>query len=128
MAPLWSRFAALALLTLALSASPVWAWGRVGHRVTGRIAEQHLTPQAKAAAAAVLAEGESLADVSTWADEQRRTLKGTGPWHYVDVPLDEPRYDAKFSGPGRGGQGDRRGLGDRELAGGPGRIPAARDR
>jgi hypothetical protein len=22
----------------------------------------------------------------------------TAPWHYVDVPLDEPRYDARFSG------------------------------
>jgi hypothetical protein len=22
----------------------------------------------------------------------------TGPWHYIDVPLDEPKYDVKFSG------------------------------
>ena len=22
----------------------------------------------------------------------------TAPWHYVDVPLDEPRYDSKLSG------------------------------
>ncbi len=33
-----------------------------------------------------------------WADENRGRLPKTAPWHYVDVPLDEPRYDAKFSG------------------------------
>jgi S1/P1 Nuclease len=32
-----------------------------------------------------------------WADENRRRLPKTAPWHYVDVPLDEPRYDAKWS-------------------------------
>jgi hypothetical protein len=25
-------------------------------------------------------------------------MRRTAPWHYVDVPLDEPRYDSKFSG------------------------------
>ena len=25
-------------------------------------------------------------------------MRKTAPWHYVDVPLDEPRYDAQFSG------------------------------
>ena len=33
-----------------------------------------------------------------WADENRGELPKTAPWHYVDVPLDEPKYDAKFSG------------------------------
>src|SRR5262249_19692614 len=74
------------------------AWGRLGHRVISRTAEQRLTPKAKAAIAALLEEGESIADASTWADEHRRQLPKTAPWHYVDVPLDAPRYDAKFSG------------------------------
>jgi nuclease S1 len=66
--------------------------------VISRIAEKNLTPQAKAAITAILEPGESLADASTWADENRGSLPRTAPWHYVDVPLDEPRYDPKFSG------------------------------
>ena len=78
--------------------SPAWAWGRLGHRVISRLAEKQLTPKAKAAIAELLEPGESLADASLWADENRGRLPKTAPWHYVDVPLDEPRYDAKFSG------------------------------
>ena len=77
---------------------PLWAWGRLGHRVISRLAEKQLTPKAKAAIAELLEPGESLADASLWADENRRRLPKTAPWHYVDVPLDEPRYDSRFSG------------------------------
>jgi hypothetical protein len=63
-----------------------------------RLAEKHMTPQAKAAVPALLEPGESLADASLWADEHRGGLPKTAPWHYVEVPLDEPRYDSKFSG------------------------------
>jgi hypothetical protein len=75
----------------------VGAWGRVGHRVISRFAEQRLTAQAKAGLRALLADGESLADASTWADEHRRKLPKTAPWHYVDVPLDQAKYDPKWS-------------------------------
>ena len=88
----------LALLIALQTATPVWAWGRLGHRVTARIAEQHLNPKAKEAVKALLDEGETLADASTWADEHKREIRGSAPWHYVDVPLDEPKYDARFSG------------------------------
>jgi len=94
----WFTFA-LTLLVIAGTTRPVWAWGRLGHRVISRFAEQRLTPKAKAAIAVLLDEGESIADASTWADENRRRLPKTAPWHYVDVPLDEPRYDARFAGP-----------------------------
>jgi hypothetical protein len=77
----------------------VWAWGRLGHRVISRFAEQHLTPEAKRAIAELLKPGESLAGASTWADEVRGRTRETEPFHHVDVPLDEPRYDSKFSGP-----------------------------
>jgi nuclease S1 len=73
--------------------------GRLGHRVISRLAEKQLTPQAKAAIAELLEPGESLADASTWADEVRGRMRETAPWHYVDVPLDEPKYDSRFSGP-----------------------------
>ncbi len=88
----------LALLLTVGMATPAWAWGRLGHRVTARLAEAHLTPRAKAEIKALLAEGESLADCSTCADEHRRQVRKSAPWHYVDVPLDEPRYDPRFSG------------------------------
>jgi hypothetical protein len=54
-----------------------------------------LTDKAKACIAALLPPGESLADASLWADEHRRELPKSAPWHYVHVPLDEPKYDAK---------------------------------
>jgi len=88
------------LLVTLQTATPVWAWGRLGHRVTARLAERHLTPKAKESVKALLDEGETLADASTWADEHKREIRGSAPWHYVDVPLDELRYDARFSGPG----------------------------
>ena len=88
----------LALTVFLQSATPVWAWGRLGHRVISRFAEKRLTPKAKATIAELLEPGESLADASLWADQNRGRLPKTAPWHYVDVPLDEPRYDSKFSG------------------------------
>src|SRR5262249_4648172 len=78
---------------------PVWAWGRLGQRLTARLAERHPNAKAKVAVEALLDPGETLADASTWADEQKGHVRGSAPWHYVDVPLDEPRYDAQFSGP-----------------------------
>jgi hypothetical protein len=90
----WWSAGALALLVFLQTAPPVWAWGRLGHRVIARMAERHMTAKAKEAVKALLAEGESLADCSTWAD-----IRESAPWHYVDVPLDEPKYDARFSAP-----------------------------
>jgi hypothetical protein len=94
----------LASLLIIQFAAPAWAWGRLGHRAIAKLAERHLSPAAKAAIAELLEPGESLADCSTWADEHRRELPKTAPWHYVDVPLDEPRYDNRFAGdePGKG--------------------------
>jgi len=87
----------VALLIILQSATPAWAWGRLGHRVISRIAKKNLTPQARDAIAELLEPGETIADASLWADENRRRLPKTAPWHYVDVPLDEPRYDSKWS-------------------------------
>jgi nuclease S1 len=93
----WFTFT-LTLLAALQSTTPAFAWGRLGHRVISRLAERHLTPHAKAGIAELLEPGESLADASLWADENRGRLPKTAPWHYVDVPLDEPRYDSRFSG------------------------------
>src|SRR6202012_5919084 len=60
------------------------SWGRTGHSTIGRIAEAHLTPQAKNAANALLG-GQSLADVASWADDTRD--RSTASWHFINVEL-----------------------------------------
>ena len=88
---------AFALLVGYSDPASAWAWGRLGHRVISRLAEQHLTDKSKAGIKALLDQGGSIADASTWADTYRSQHRETGPWHYVDVPLDEPAYDSKWS-------------------------------
>lgn len=63
-------------------------WGKTGHRVTGYIAEKHLSKKAKKAIDALL-DGQSLAFASTYADEIKsdRTYKSFSAWHYVNYPL-----------------------------------------
>jgi hypothetical protein len=85
-----------ALIVTALLVSPsVWAWGRIGHNVASIMAEERLSPHALAAIHELLGPGVSLADISTWADEQRDN-PGSGPWHYVNVPITDSRYDSKY--------------------------------
>jgi hypothetical protein len=66
------------------------AWGQTGHRVSGKIAELYLTPEASAYISLIL-ENESLAEISTFADENRSNRaefwqKTASPYHYVTVP------------------------------------------
>jgi nuclease S1 len=83
---------------IALLTPSAKAWSPIGHRLAGRLAERNLTPEARAAVKALLEPTETMADASTWADEHRRDVKGSAPWHYVDVPLDEEKYDDRFAG------------------------------
>jgi len=85
---------AIALVALLLAGRAAWGWGRIGHHVSARIAETHLTPTALAAVRTLL-DGHSLVDIADWADEQRQ-IPGSGPWHYVNVPITAPRYDPKY--------------------------------
>lgn len=71
------------------------SWGQVGHRVTGAIAEQYLTPEAQRAISELLI-NEDLAEASTYADEMRAHpsefwKKTANPWHYVNV-FDGKKY------------------------------------
>lgn len=87
---------ALAFTIILASGLPAFAWGKLGHHLTAKLAERHLTDQAEAAVKELLDDGEGLATASMWADTHQRGIKGSAPRHYVNVPLDEPRYDAKF--------------------------------
>ena len=65
-------------------------WGKTGHRVIGQIAQDNLTPKALTAVTELL-NGETLATVSTWADEIRSdsSYDYFKIWHYVNMPLDK---------------------------------------
>lgn len=108
MARSFSTPAFAATLTVALATSlaapDAHAWGELGHRIVGHLAEARLTPAARAEVARLLA-GEAeptLAGVSTWADRLRDAPPADDPelgrrtstWHYVNLAEDGCRYDA----------------------------------
>jgi hypothetical protein len=45
--------------------------------------------------AEILGPGTTLASISSWADQVRRTRSETGPWHYIDIPINQPHLDMK---------------------------------
>ncbi len=89
-----------ALILGLLAAGPgALAWGPQGHRVIARAVEQRLTPEAKKAIRELLLEGDTLASVADWADHDGYdAVPGSGPWHYVNVPITEGAYTARFAG------------------------------
>jgi hypothetical protein len=82
---------------LAAAAHPASAWGPVGHRVVGGIADPLLSPAAQAAVADLLADDRdrdgapsgrrTLADVADWADEIRGTPADRPHWHFDNEPV-----------------------------------------
>ena len=74
-----------AIVSVLLAAQSAWPWGRAGHRVSAVIAESRLTPAALKAVREIL-DGQSLADIADWADQQWE-IPGSSRWHYVDVPI-----------------------------------------
>lgn len=80
-----------------LASSQALAWGQIGHRITGKIAEDYLSESARTAVRALLP-NESLAEASSYADEQRSNpaefwQKVAGPYHYVTVPKGKHYHD-----------------------------------
>ncbi len=73
-------------LLLLFATADNYAFGPTGHRVVGRIAENHLTSQARRAVKQIMG-SESLPEAATWPDEVRSDPKydGTAPWHYVTI-------------------------------------------
>jgi hypothetical protein len=60
------------------------SWGFKGHRAVATIAQKHLTSNTAYVVSAYL-KGEGMADVATWADENRN--RKTAPWHFLNLPL-----------------------------------------
>lgn len=90
------RFWLLASMFLALHAAPLYAWGPEGHRITGKVAEEYLSDQARTAIDTLLG-GRTLTDVSVWADDvrQREEYQWTAPLHYVNAPRDASRINMR---------------------------------
>jgi nuclease S1 len=84
----------LALLLGMVLTSTAMAWGGDGHRIIAMLAEAQLSPAARKEVNRLLAlePGETLASISTWADEHRNPA--TAPWHYVNFPRDSCSYEA----------------------------------
>lgn len=63
------------------------AWGQLGHRIVGQIAETHLSTKAKTAVKAILG-NESLAMCANWADfvKSDRAYDYLSTWHYINFP------------------------------------------
>ena len=87
------RVKAIVLTVIVMVSQSVFSlnddWGATGHRTTGKIAEKHLTNRAKRKINKLL-QGESLAFVSTYADEIKsdRDYRKYSSWHYVNMSED----------------------------------------
>ena len=95
--------AALLILSLAL---PAQAWGPLGHRLVARLAEDDLTPQARAGIERLLQDDATagLAGIANWADELRSSDPDLGKrsarWHYVNIGDPDCAFDAARDCPG----------------------------
>ena len=79
----------------------MYSWGREGHRIAAAITEADLSPAARDALAELLG-GESLARISTYADEVRENpdLRCGGPFHYVNIDDGETYWSQRRSSRG----------------------------
>lgn len=80
------RLRIASLLVLLSAGAPASAWGPNGHRVVGRIAENHLSEEARAGVRELLGD-ESLARAATWADEIRSEpgWDHAAAWHFISI-------------------------------------------
>lgn len=99
--------ATILLLACSLVAcAPASAWGVLGHRLVGALAEGELGPEAKRELARLL-KGETdptLAGIANWADDVRANDPDLGrrsaPWHYVNLGEHGCTYVASRDCPG----------------------------
>jgi hypothetical protein len=77
---------------------PAEAFGQLGHRIIGQIAQDNLTQKAQQKINR-LTQGKTLAQVSTWADEIRsnKAWVRAAPWHYISIEDDQTWKTVKRS-------------------------------
>src|SRR5581483_4728907 len=82
------------LLVLMLCGSlPALGWGAEGHSLIARLAWVQLAPAVHARVTEILGPGLSIQSSASWADQIRNQRRDTGPWHYIDIPIDKPHLD-----------------------------------
>src|SRR5258707_15771275 len=82
-------------LGIAIMSFPVsaWAWGQSGHSIVAEIAQREMSDRARAVVDRLLGHA-SLASVASWADDVKfEDRPDTKPWHFVDIPLAQQKYD-----------------------------------
>jgi hypothetical protein len=80
------------VLAVAVTDTSLFAWGQQGHRLVALVAANHLSAIAKQNVSWMLGR-ETLGDIASWADDYRRGVVQTGPWHYVNIPATAKSYD-----------------------------------
>src|SRR5687767_2752033 len=83
----------MAALVLFVNPIQLFAWGPVGHSLVARIAEQQLSAEVRARVAAILGPDRTLPSIASWADDVRRARPETYNWHFINIPITEPRLD-----------------------------------
>jgi uncharacterized RmlC-like cupin family protein len=89
---MWKRL--LTITVTFLLSSMCWGWGREGHQIIATVAEEHLNETTKVMIQSLIGNNH-LYSIAAWADEIQRERPETGPWHYVNIPLHSPGYDAQ---------------------------------
>lgn len=101
----------LVTILLLCPAGSAFAWGENGHQTVGKIAALRIKPRTAQKIAQILQPGETLANISTWADSVKERMGQTDPdadtnaflqdiahneknreWHYDDLPLNCRNY------------------------------------
>lgn len=66
-------------------------WGPDGHRIVADIALQRLSPTAANETRRLLG-GQNINEIASWADDEKRKLPATAPWHYIDIEIADTSY------------------------------------
>ncbi len=81
------------LVSLLCGVLPAFGWGGEGHSLIARIAWVQLTPAVQARVSQILGPNVTIQSIASWADTIRNQRRETGPWHYIDIPIDQPHLD-----------------------------------
>ncbi|HET7436002.1 MAG TPA: S1/P1 nuclease [Thermoanaerobaculia bacterium] len=84
----------IALLLVCLCAPHAFAWGRSGHAIVARLAQDQLSSATNSKVRAILG-ARFLADFASEPDDWRKNNGAmiTANWHFVNTPLDQASYD-----------------------------------
>jgi hypothetical protein len=79
------------LILILFPSQDVWAWGPMGHRIVGEIAQTRLLPEVKTKIRKNF-NIKKLSDVANWADQVRKK-RSEGPWHYCNIKESKWTYE-----------------------------------